>query len=204
MRITSFGALLLGLLASFSVGPAAAADQFVLGQAILVKDPVPPDTIKRFVRVFAKDNGGGQTIVGDPTVGGATLRVIVNGAIPSDQTFDLPASGWTFRTNAAGLVYYKYRDDGTNGAVKVAEIKLTPSGIFLIRAAAQGKLGTVDVVPPNPGADATAVLAITGGDTYCTGFGGATGGIVSNRPPGNPFKLFAVRRPAARIGACPP
>ena len=33
-------------------------------------------------------------LVGDPTLEGATLRVVVNGTIGSDETYVLDASGW--------------------------------------------------------------------------------------------------------------
>ena len=198
-----FAGVLAGVLA-FGLGTASAADQLVLGKYILIKDPVPGQSDDGYVKLFAKESNG-ATIVGDPTVGGATLRVIANGGTPSDQTFNLPASGWIGKTNTAGLVYYKYRTDKLlPNPVKGAWIKITPSGNFFIKALAFEKLGALNVVPPNPGTDAAIVLAIGSGDTYCSGFGGAAGGTVINEPPGNPFKVFAIKNPTAEIGACPP
>jgi len=203
MRRISFAGVLVGIVA-LGLGTASAADQLVLGKLILIKNPVPGQPESRYVKVFAKE-AGGATVVGDPTVGGATLRVIANGGTPSDETFNLPASGWIGKTNTAGLVYYKYRMDKLSpNPVKGAFIKITPSGIFFIKALALAKLGPLNVVPPNPGTDAAIVLAIGGGDTYCSGFGGDAGGTLINDPPGNPFKVFAVKNPTAEIGACPP
>jgi hypothetical protein len=200
-----FRAIIATLLVSVAA-PAAAADQILLGSVFLAKDPIPPDTVRRYVKVAIKEAGGGHTVVGDPTVGGATLRLIANGGSPSDQTFNLPASGWVKRTSLSGAVHLRYRDKGINGAVKQAEVRTLTSGpgVISIKVLASGKYGTLNVVPPNPGTDAALVLAIAGGDTYCSGFGGAAGGILRNEPPGNPFKLFAVKGPTAEIGACPP
>jgi len=203
MRTIRFAGMLVGLLA-YGLGTAWAADQLVLGKLMLINDPVPGQADSPLVKVFAKESGG-PTIVGDPAVGGATLRVIANGGTPSDETFNLPSSGWTAKTNSAGLVYYKYRTDKVLGnPVRSAFIKRTPSGILQIKALAMAKLGPLNVVPPNPGTDAAIVLAIGDGDTYCSGFGGDAGGTLINEPPGNPFKLFAVKNPTAEIGACPP
>ena len=202
MRMTRLAAVLVGVVA-LGLETASAADQLVLGNQVLIKDPVPGQPENRYVKVFARELDG-ATVVGDPTVGGATLRVIANGTTPSDQTFNLLAPGWIGRTNTSGLVYYKYRDKGLNGPVKGAFIKITPSGNFQIKALALAKLGPLNVVPPNPGTDAAIILAIGGGDTYCSGFGGTAGGTLINEPPGNPFKVFGVKHPTAEIGACPP
>jgi hypothetical protein len=185
-----------------ATAPSPAADQLVLGKGFLAKDPIPPDTVRRYVKVFAKEKGAGQTIVGDPTVGGATLRLIANGTNSSDQTFDLPASGWRSYSSYSGLVYYRYSNPGTGNAVKGVQIKVTSSGVFQIKVWAYGKFGPLDIKPPNPGTDAAMVLTIGGGDTYCVSFGGAAGGFLINQPPGNPFKLFAVKSPTTKL-PCP-
>ena len=200
MRRIRFAGVLAGVLA-FGLGSASAADQLVLGRLILIKNPVPGQPENRLVKVYALESGG-ATVVGDPTVGGATLRVIANGGTPSDETFNLPASYWTGRASSSGTVYYKYRDEGFNGPVKLVLIRKSSSGNFLIKALAFAKLGPLNVEPPNPGTDAAIVLAINGGDTYCSGFGGAAGGTLINDPPGNPFKVFGVKRPTVEIG-CP-
>ena len=58
---------------------------------------------------------------------------------------------------------FKYSDSkGENGPVKSALIKLA-SGVFQIKVAVDGKLGPVDVVPPNPGSDGCVLFTISGG-----------------------------------------
>jgi hypothetical protein len=58
--------------------------------------------------------------------------------------------------------------------------------------------GDLDVVPPNPGVDATVVLSIQGGDTYCASFGGAAGGISGP----NDARFWRVRNATAET-VCP-
>ncbi len=126
----------------------------------MIKDPVPGQSDDGYVKLFAKESDG-ATIVGDPTVGGATLRVIANGGTPSDETFNLPASGWIGKTNTAGLVYYKYRDKGLNGPVKGAFIKITPSGNFSIKALALAKIVPLNL-PGDDGGRARKAARISG------------------------------------------
>jgi hypothetical protein len=174
------------------------ADQTILGNLFLVKDPAPdasPDPTKRIIKVLAKESSSPNTIVGDPTVSGATLRIIANGGTDYDQTFPMPAPGWTLTTTG-----FKYRDAGTFGAVRSAYIKAR-SGKFLIKAILKGSQGLITVEAPNPGTDGGGILAIAGGDSYCMAFGGAAGGTITNFPPGNPFKLFKVRLPTGE--GCP-
>jgi hypothetical protein len=61
----------------------------------------------------------------------------------------------------------------------------------------QGKYGPVNVVPPNPGDDGGFILTLTGGNTYCVGFGGAAGGVETK----DTSAQWSVRRPTAEI--CP-
>jgi len=79
-------ASLLGL------GTANAADQTVLGKQLLLKDPKPGvDATKRKLVVQAKEPASDETIVGDPTISGATLTVLVSGFTSASQAFVLPA-----------------------------------------------------------------------------------------------------------------
>ena len=90
-----------------------------------------------------------------------------------------------------------YRDPkGTNGAVKKAHIRRSGGGKFSISAAIDGRKGTVDVVPPDDGTDAYAVLTIGGGgDRYCVQYG--AGGRVRNQGAVS----FRVANPTAK--GCP-
>lgn len=174
------------------------ADQTILGRIFLVRDPAPdssPDPTKRVIKVLAKETASPNTIVGDPTVTGATLRIIANGANDYDQTFPMPAAGWfAFSTG------FKYKDGGAFGAVRGAILKLS-NGNFAIKAVIKGSQGLVTVEAPNPGTDGGGILNITGGDSYCMAFGGAAGGTITNFPSGNPFKVFKVRLPTGE--GCP-
>lgn len=180
--------------------PAPAADQTVLGRLFLVKDPAPdsaPDITKRRNKVIAKEYPSTNTIVGDPTVSGASLRLIANGGTSGDHTYVLASARWTGVPGVA----FKYKDDGTYGPIRKVLI-VSKNDKFYIKALLDGRIGFLALEPPNPGTDAAATLTINGGDTYCMMFGGAAGGTVINSPPGNPFKLFAIRNPTAENG-CP-
>jgi hypothetical protein len=143
------------------VAGAYGVDQTILGQSFLAKDPGQP--ARRKVLVKAKEPASSNTIVGNPTADGATLTVTANGGTPSTQTFDLPASNWSGDV-ARG---FKYKGaSGFAGAVKLVKLKVAPNGKLSLKALATGKSGTVNVVPPDPGTDACALLAIDGGDSY--------------------------------------
>ena len=73
--------------------PAGAADQTILGRQLVVKNPFgeADSTGKRQFVVKAREIGSPDTIVGDPTAGGASLSITLNGGTPSMQTFALPA-----------------------------------------------------------------------------------------------------------------
>jgi len=181
-RLYAFGSLLV-----FAGGLAYAADQTILGNSITVKNPSTPD--KRKVTGKAKEKGSTNTIVGDPTVIGATLTISASGGTPSTQTIPLPqgtsiTTGKPFWSGTA-LKGFKYKDpkgDNNLGTspVKSAQIKKTPSGNFSIKVVLTGKLGTVLVTPPNPGTSACILLGITGGDTYSVAFK-AGDGLVTNK-----------------------
>jgi hypothetical protein len=177
-RWYAFGSLLV-----FAGGLAYAADQTILGNSITVKNPSTPD--KRKVTGKAKEKGSSNTIVGNPTTLGGSLTVSAGGGTPSSQIFALPQgtsgiTGKQFWTGDA-IKGFKYKDPkGENGAVKVAQIKKTPSGNFSIKVVASGKLGTLLVTPPNPGTNACILLGLNGGDTYSVAFK-VGDGLVTNK-----------------------
>ncbi len=148
----------------------------ILGKKVLVKDPTGVET-DRGVVVLGKETATdiGPTILGNPPVNGATLRVISNGTTDSDEAYVLDAGGWS-----AGTVGFKYV--GPTGIdadpVKKVIVKRTPSGKALLKALLKGNVGaqSLDVVPPNLGDDGGIILSINGGGTYCAAFGGGAGG----------------------------
>jgi hypothetical protein len=164
---------------------AYAADQTILGDTLQVKNPSTTD--KRKVVCKAKEKGSSNTLVGNPTVAGATLTIRVNGGTPSSQTFNLPqgtspTTGKPFWT-AASTIGFKYKDPKyENGPIKGLTIKKTPSGTFQIKATGLGKVASVTVLPPNPGTDGCVLLQISGGDSYSVQFGPLDGTITNKGP----------------------
>ena len=181
-----------------AMGVALAANQTILGKSLTAKNPATPD--RRKVVVVGKEKVSPNTIVGTPTMTGATLTIMLNGANPTSETFVLnqgtSIAGKPFWTQA-GLNGFKYRDPkGEQSAVRLVLIKLAPSGTFTVKAVVAGKLdGSTVLVPPNPGTDGCAVLALTGGDAYHLEYG--SDGIVKNVSA----RLFKVKKPQTE-GLC--
>jgi hypothetical protein len=133
----------------------------------------------RTVLVLGDDDAAaiGHSVDGDPTVHGATLRLIASGTTPSDQTYVLDASGWRGRGS-------RFRYAGPTGAdadsVKSVRLALRKAGAKArLRAVLRGRVGmqSLDVVPPNTGDGGALILQIGGGGgTYCVTLGGAAGG----------------------------
>lgn len=167
-------------------GTALAAEQTILGTQFQVKNPGA--VAKRKFLGLGREKGSTNTLVGDPTVSGATLEVFANGATSTTQTFDLPASGWSARGRA-----FNYK--GASGAVRVAQLKIR-KGKFLMKVLAVGKGGLLDIVPPNPGSSGCFAIAINGGDRYSVDFGATS--KIKNKGT----KLFLAQNPTAEA-ACP-
>jgi len=198
MRTTVFGLLLLGLIIAPLVH---AAEQTVLGRALTVKAPAGGNP-KRKVVAVAKESGSPDSLVGDPTLagsaGGALLEVLLDGANPSAQEF-LLAQGLDTKGkpywSAVGTIGFQYKDPrGEQGPVKIAQIKLTATGAFTMKAVIEGKNGPVDVVPPNPGTSGCMALRLGAGDRYSVQF---ADGDIKNSPV-----LFKVSKPTTE-GVCP-
>jgi len=184
----------------FAVGLAYAAQQGVAGKLIIVKNPKPTDASKRNVTYFGKEKASSDTVVGDPTVGGAKLKVRLDS---NTDCFTMPASGWT----PVSTLGFKYKDKtGANGPVKTAFIKKTKSGVFLNKVIILGKFGPgpqphITVVPPNPGVEADTNFTIGGGDEYCAAFPGAT----ANPNDAKTYKVKDTPNPGTcLVTACSP
>ena len=181
-------------------GLAYAADQTILGSSFLLKDPKGiADTTKRKIVGKGKELGSPNTIVGNPTVAGGTVTVSAGGGTPGTQTFVLPQgvgiTGKPFWSGDA-LKGFKYKDPkGDNGPVKVAQIKKSASGAFLIKVVATGKNGLITVLPPNPGTSGCLLLGLNGGDTYSVQFGPTS--LFTNKGT----QLFKAKKPTAQ-GSC--
>jgi hypothetical protein len=195
----------------------APTPRLVTGQAYLVEDPRPgvePALRRIVVRAKEARPGDGDSIIGDPTAGGASIEIIANGGTPTRQTFRMPASGWKRMpaNRASPPVGYRYRDPspGKNGPVWSALIAAPASGGFRFKVSILGRNGPgpqphVTVVPPNPGTDGGAIFTIEEtGASYCMSFGGAAGGQVTNAPPSRLFKVTSTRaQPTNDLAGCP-
>lgn len=192
--------LLPTVLAVFVPMLALAAEQLILGNKLLLRDP--GTTEKRKVLVKAREKASPNTIVGDPVVNGATLTITANGATATSQLFllpggDSPTTGRPFWSGDA-LRGFNYKDArGENGPVKKVKIKAA-GGTFQVGATLAGKLGLITVLPPDPGTDACVVLELTGGDAYSLFFGGDA------RIDNKGATLFKVSKPAAEGSCIPP
>jgi len=178
---------------------AHASDQIVHGVTLVVKNPGA--AAKRKVTLKAKETATDNTLVGDPTVSGATVTITLDGTSPSTQTFTLPAgvSPTTHKPFWSGDATkgFKYKDSkGDNGAVKSAQITVK-GGKFQIEVAISGKGGPVGVVPPDSGSAGCAFLTIGGGDTYSVQF---STGQVTNKGS----SLFKVANPTSDGGCALP
>lgn len=168
-------------------------DQTILGGQILVKDPKPGVPEKRSLVVAGKESNSSDTVVGDPTTGGATLRIDVTGTATATQTFTLPAAGWK-----ATKTGFKYADSKLLlGPVKSALIQVS-KGKFQLKAVLGGKTGAIALLPPNPGASACAVFEIAGGDRYHVSFPGPPDAKIAK----NDAKTFQVNKVLVE-GLCP-
>jgi hypothetical protein len=164
---------------------------------ILVKNP-PAGATKRKIVWKVKEQASSNTVTGDPTnltTGGATLRIALTSG--GDQCFDLPAGNWS----PISSIGFKYKDANlSEGAVKVAQIKKTPSGNFLIKAILKGNGPQgITVAPANPTGSYAVNLKIGNGDAYCSGSGTA----LPNPNNATTFKVKNDTTPAGcSIDAC--
>lgn len=159
--------------------PATAADHLILGKRMVVVQRSPSENVRRVVMTgMEHDTDIGPSIVGDPRVSGATLTIVVNGATPTVQSFDLAAERW-HGIEDVGFFYSGPVRNGVPGPpVRRVRIRRSSRGLGLIIVTVRGNVGAdpLNVVPPNPGDDGGLILDINGGDRYCVMFGGAAGG----------------------------
>ena len=184
----------------FGAGLAYAADQTILGNNFLVKNPGTTD--KRKIVGKAKESGSANTINGNPVAAGATLTIRADGGSPSVQVFGLPQGTITATGKPAwsgdATKGFKYKDPkGQNGPVKIAQIKKSASGTFSIKAVISGKNGTILVTPPNPGTGGCMLLGLNLGDTYSVSFEPGTGAQLTNKDG----ILFKAKKPTSE-GTC--
>jgi len=217
MRETSKLVALAGGIA-FAASLAYGANQTIRGKALTVKDPSAGTTpAKRSIKGSGKDaKGASGTLVGNPTLagsaGGALLDIFANagtGGTSTSQEFTLPQG-----TSSKGLPFwsvigsntapsgYKYKNvSGDQGIpVKSVLIKKSANGSISIKVKLTGKNGTINVLPPNPGASGCMALKLgqsaAAGDRYSVQFG------VESKIKNVDAKLFSAKKPA-NDGICP-
>jgi hypothetical protein len=184
------------LVALLGVGAPAvhAAQQHVLGRLIMVTDPKPADPDRRKIRVTAREPSGATTIVGDPTVGGGSLLVVVGDDPDNGSFFPLPAAGWSATAHG-----FTYRDSsGVYGPVRTAALRDDGRSVQ-VKAVLSGRQGpgTPPHLPivPDAATEGGVQLTFVGGDTYCMQYGGAAGGTVKTSAT-----RFRVAKPTAEAG----
>jgi hypothetical protein len=193
---TTFGSIAFAALSALGAGDALGADQEILGARLVVRNPGSGESTRSVV-ILAKESATEiPAIVGNPLAGGGRLMLGVDSG-SSGQSFFLDSKGWT--ATATGF-RYSGSDDPTGPPVKKVALKRTPGGKAFLKVVLSGSVGVqpLDLVPPNPGSDALAILALSNGDAYCASFGGAAGGQVV----ANTALLWKVRNATAQP-ACP-
>lgn len=168
--------LALACFVTLAAGAAFAESAAIPGGRLSIVDPTPTDPSRRSV-VFA-GGGLGASVTGDPTTSSATgalLQLVVDGTTPSDQTFTLAqgvsAGGKPF-WRAKGPSGFSYVDKrGERGPVRTLTVKTSARGAVRVKAVIRGGQGPLDVVPPNTGTQAWALLTLGAGDRLCIHFG---------------------------------
>jgi hypothetical protein len=110
----------------------------------------------------------------------------------------MPSSGWS----AIGTLGFKYKDPTlANGPVKVAQIKKTPSGTFLVKALLKdGGPTSITVAPGGPTTSYATNFTLGAGDEYCGGTATAT----PSPNDANTFKVSNDGAPGGCVASCTP
>lgn len=151
----------------------AGTDLPLTGKQLLLRDN--PNPQKRALAVSSRDTaitlGAGPGSADDPTAGGGSLRVRTaagcgTGTQICDQTYGLPAVGWSVLGKPGKIKGYAYRDpDQVNGPIRSVVVKVGRRRVL----AAKGKGSGLDAVlaaDPSP----VDVLVRTGAKRYCLRF----------------------------------
>jgi hypothetical protein len=155
-----------------------AAPQTILGKQIKFKHPA--SNVETIVG-FGKEVVSTATVVGNPLADGASVRIIANGTVDQDATFNLPpcafvsgGSGWVVTGGGTG---YLYKATGIPNGVKMCLVEKPASGTFQVKCVLKGNVAGLE--PPGSITDGSMVFTINGGNTYCVTLGGAAGGTIN-------------------------
>jgi hypothetical protein len=161
------------------------------GRKLTLKDD-PANPIRKRATVVSKDAGislgGGQGSPDDPRTAGASVRIVSLAGDAFDDTYLLPASGWTAIGREGDNQGYRYKDAAlAHGPVKRAVLR--PAKVLKLVAKGSG-LGHTLAANPDP----VDVVLTIGGLVHCQRYGG---GVTFTTP-----KVFAATQ--APAAACPP
>ena len=190
-RIVAALSAAIALAAVFAPTALGDSQQLLSGKRIFLKDYLANPIRKRIV-VLSRDPliaiGGGPGSADDPTLVGATMRVVsTSGGF--DDTYPLPAAHWRFFGDLSEGKGYLYRDlQHEAGPIAYGGLK-TAKLLKLIGSGA----GIQHSLPTNP--DPVSVVLTVGTVQYCMTFGGTTQFIANKR--------FAAKD-APVAAACPP
>ncbi len=171
----------------------AGVDEALEGKSLRLTDNAARPTAKS-ATVLSKDStvdlGAGNGSADDPTVNGGSLRV-QSTAGGFDNTYPMPASGWSYIGKPGQGRGYRYKDAKlVNGPVKSATLKDGK-----LQASAKGSgLGQTLGVNPDP----ASVVLQTGGKHYCLSFGTSANATLKFTAG----KLFSAKD-AAAPSVCP-
>ncbi len=171
--------LAVAALALSTSAPAGAVDYTFAGKLFIAK------TGGKLVKVLSKGAFTMPAPGSEPTAVGATLEVFDVGGAAGDDTYNLPAAGWT----GDSVKGFKYKGAGTAAdPCKVVQIK--PK---IIKAVCKDKgAGGVTLAPPFAGT--AGAIFTAGADRYCGEYGGTE--------IKNDAKLVK-RKDASAPGSCP-
>jgi hypothetical protein len=132
---------------------------------------------------------------GNPTEGGATLNLRVDGVT---QCFRMPASGWEEQSYGRYRYVDQYR---VHGPVRRARVGGGLKGSFEAKIEVLGPPDDVMLAPPNPGTQMDANLEVAGLTDYCST---STGGRIRANDA-KTFKVQSAPSPAScAVSACSP
>ncbi len=179
----------------------------VLGKKLVVRNPKAgagqaEEEPRRIVSAEARERPTTvPPIEDDPTLDGATLRVVINGTTVSDDTYDLGARGWSAVRGG-----FKFKNSTrVPQSSPVARVSIRNyGGKFSLHVLLQGKRGTddLDVVPADSITDGGIRLTLGDGVSYCFRLGGAAGGAVTRDDARMSTIVATGAAPAALVG-CP-
>jgi hypothetical protein len=174
----------LGIAAALvSGGIAIAAQQGAAAKKFMFKHP--PSGNKKWV--FLSKNTT-ATVQGNPQTNGASVRVALTPG--GTQCLSMPAgANWS----PISTIGYKYKDpDLVNGPVKVAIIKKTPSGNFILKVLAKGAALSPTLAAGTQTSYGVNFKINSGGDEYCASTGTAI-------PTKNDTKTFLVKNDTGTV-----